>query len=146
MAPMLFADAAFAGRPIRVFNHGEMARDFTYIDDLVEAILRLEDAVPERPDGGAVPASGDSLSPVAPFRIVNIGNDAPVRLLDFIAAIEAATGRTLEKDLQPIQPGDVPATWADTRLLQALTGFRPATPVADGVNRFVEWYRRYFGV
>jgi UDP-glucuronate 4-epimerase len=146
MAPMLFADAAFAGRPIRVFNHGEMARDFTYIDDLVEAVLRLEDAVPERPDSGAAPAPGDSLSPVAPFRIVNIGNDAPVRLLDFIAAIEAATGRTLEKDLQPIQPGDVPATWADTRLLQALTGFRPATPVADGVNRFVEWYRRYFGV
>jgi UDP-glucuronate 4-epimerase len=77
---------------------------------------------------------------------VNIGNDAPVRLLDFIAAIEAATGRTLEKDLHPMQPGDVPATWADTRLLKALTDFRPATPIAEGVNRFVEWYRRYFGV
>jgi UDP-glucuronate 4-epimerase len=146
MAPMLFADAAFSGRPIKVFNHGDMARDFTYIDDLVEAILRISEAVPASPDDQSEPVEGDSLSPVAPFRIVNIGNDAPVRLLDFIGAIEAATGRTLAKEFLPMQPGDVPATWADTRLLHALTGFRPATPVTDGVGRFVEWYRTYFRV
>jgi UDP-glucuronate 4-epimerase len=146
MAPILFADAAFAGRPIRVFNHGDMARDFTFIDDLVEAVVRLADARPERPASPDDIAKGDSLSPVAPFRIVNIGNAAPVRLLDFIAAIEVATGEHLKRDLQPMQPGDVPATWADTRLLERLTGFRPATPIDDGVARFIDWYRVYFGV
>ena len=146
MAPMLFADAAFAGRPIRVFNHGDMARDFTFISDLVEAVVRLAGAVPERAANGDDIAEGDSLSPVAPFRVVNIGNAAPVRLLDFIAAIESASGRSLQKDMHPMQPGDVPATWADTRLLERLTGFRPATPIGDGVEQFIRWYRGYFGV
>ncbi|MGI1662011.1 NAD-dependent epimerase/dehydratase family protein [Palleronia sp. KMU-117] len=145
MAPMLFADAAFQGRPIRVFNHGDMARDFTFIDDLVEAIVRLAEAVPSRPKQVGEIASADSLSPVAPYRIVNIGNAAPVRLMEFIQAIEAATGRSLAKDMQPMQPGDVPATWADTRLLEQLTGFRPSTSISDGVARFIDWYRDYFG-
>ena len=139
MAPWRFVSAAFEGRPIDVYNQGDMRRDFTYIDDLVDAVIRLVDVPPERPEG-AVP-EGDSLSPVAPFRIVNIGNSEPVELVDFIAAVEAATGRTIEKRMLPMQPGDVAATWADTRLLERLTGRRPATPVADGVARFVEWWR-----
>jgi UDP-glucuronate 4-epimerase len=123
-----------------------MARDFTYIDDLVEAILRLEDAVPERPDGGAVPASGDSLSPVAPFRVVNIGNGDKVRLMDFITAIEDECGRAAVKNFMPMQQGDVPATWADASLLKSLTGYAPQTPFREGVARFVAWYRDYYRV
>jgi len=146
MAPMLFASAAFEGRTIKVFNQGDMSRDFTYIDDLVEAIMRLADAVPVPPDAGAVVSDGDSLSPVAPFRVVNIGNAEPVRLLDFIAAIEAASGHRLEKDFQPMQPGDVPATWADVGLLNRLTGYAPATPIEDGVRRFLKWYVDYHGL
>ena len=120
-----------------------MRRDFTYIDDLVEAVARLDASrPPERARGSRWP-SGDSLSPVAPFRIVNIGNSEPVELMDFIAAIEAATGRELARQMLPMQQGDVPATWADTRLLERLTGYRPATPVAEGVARFVDWYRDY---
>ena len=141
MAPWIFVAAAFEGRTIDVFNHGQSRRDFTYIDDLADAVVALGDVPPARP-AGPVPA-GDSLSPVAPFRIVNIGNAEPVELMDFIAAVEAATGRTIEKRMLPIQPGDVPATWADTRLLERLTGTRPATPVAAGVARFVDWYRTY---
>ncbi len=144
MAPMLFADAAFSGRPIRVFNHGDMARDFTYIDDLVEAVLRLAAAIPERPSAPDDVRAGDSLSPVAPFRIVNIGNAAPVRLMDFVEAIESATGRQLQKEMHPMQPGDVPATWADTRLLERLTGFQPSTPIGVGVDKFVAWYRSFY--
>ena len=139
MAPWKFVQAALEGLPIDVYNQGEMRRDFTYIDDLAEAVMRLIDVPPARPEG-AVP-DGDSLSPVAPFRIVNIGNSEPVELLDFIAAIEAATGREIERRLLPMQPGDVPATWADTSLLEQLTGSRPTTPVAEGVARFVAWYR-----
>jgi UDP-glucuronate 4-epimerase len=141
MAPWLFVSAAFEGRPIRVFNHGDMRRDFTYVDDLVEAVVRLADVAPVRPEG-PVP-EGDSLSPVAPFRIVNIGNSEPVELMDFIAAVEATTGCGIVREMLPMQPGDVPATWADTRLVEELTGYRPATPMADGVSRFVEWYRNY---
>ncbi len=146
MAPWKFVAAAFEGRQIDVYNHGEMRRDFTYIDDLVEAVVRLVEVPPARPDGtGHAPVPDDSLSPVAPFRIVNIGNSEPVELMDFIAAVEAATGRTLEKRMLPIQPGDVPATWASTALLERLTGHRPATPVAEGMRRFVDWYRDWTG-
>lgn len=144
MAPMLFASAAFEGRPIRVFNHGQMSRDFTYIDDLIEAIMRLSEAVPVRPEPGSDIQDGDSLSPVAPFRIVNIGNTDPVPLMEFIEAIEAATGRTLTKDFQPIQPGDVPATWADVALLRRLSGYQPSTAINDGVARFIDWYRDFY--
>ncbi len=143
MALFKFTRAILEGEPIDVYNHGDMARDFTYVDDLVEGIRRLIDVAPPAPGDGV---EGDSLSPVAPWRVVNIGNSAPVRLLDFIAAIEAATGRTAEKRMLPMQPGDVPATWADATLLRRLTGFAPAVGVDEGVRRFVAWYRDYYGV
>jgi UDP-glucuronate 4-epimerase len=142
MALFKFTDAILNGRPIDVYNHGRMQRDFTYVADLVEGIRRLIDAVPERP-AGAVPA-GDSLSPVAPYRIVNIGNANPVALGDFIGAIEAATGRTALRNLMDMQPGDVPATWADTALLERLTGYRPATDIGVGVAAFVDWFKNYY--
>ncbi len=142
MAPIKFAKAMFAGEPIDVYNHGNMRRDFTYIDDLVEAIQLLMDAIPER-SSGPVPV-GDSLSPVAPFRVVNIGNSQTVELTDFIAAMEAAAGIPIERNLMPMQPGDVPATWADAELLKSLTGYHPRTNVTDGVARFIDWYRSYY--
>ncbi len=142
MAHFLFTKAILSGEPIKVYNNGEMMRDFTYIDDLVASILALSKAVPD-PEK---PVEHDSLSPVAPFRIVNIGNGAPVKLMDYIAAIEAACGQTAEKIMMPMQPGDVPATWADTQLLTALTGQRPVTPVPEGIQRFVDWYRDYYQV
>ena len=140
MAYFKFTRAILAGEPIEVFNHGDMRRDFTYVDDLAEALVRLTPVAPERPAGADDIAEGDSLSPVAPFRIVNIGNAAPVALTDFISELERALGRKAEKRLLPMQPGDVPATWADTSLLKRLTGFAPATPLADGVAEFVKWY------
>lgn len=146
MALFKFTRAILEGRPIDVYNHGEMKRDFTYVDDLVEAIALLAGAVPARPSAPDEIPAGDSLSPVAPFRIVNIGNGAPVALMDFIAAIEDATGKKAEKNMLPMQPGDVPATWADTTLLKRLTGFAPKTKVPEGVRAFVEWYRDYYGV
>lgn len=146
MALFKFTRAILKGEPIEVYNHGDMSRDFTYVDDLVDGIVRLIDVAPERPASPADIAEGDSLSPVAPFRIVNIGNSEPVRLLDFIEAIEAATGREARKTFMDMQPGDVPATWADATLLSGLTGYRPTTPVREGVARFVAWYRDYHGV
>ena len=146
MALFKFTKAILEGQPIDVYNHGNMSRDFTYVTDLVDGIVRLIDAVPVRPATPADVPEGDSLSPVAPFRIVNIGNSDSVRLTAFIEAIEAATGRKAERNLMDMQPGDVPATWADASLLQGLTGYRPQTPVAEGVARFVEWYRDYYGV
>lgn len=143
MALYLFTSAILAGRAINVFNQGEMRRDFTYVDDLVHAIRLLCDTPPERPAGGVV-CDGDSLSPVAPFRVVNIGNGGSVPLLDFIAAIEAATGREAIRNLRPMQAGDVPATWADTSLLRRLTGYAPATSVTDGVAAYVAWHRDYY--
>jgi len=141
MAPWLFTNAILRGEPIKVFNHGDMRRDFTYVTDLVRAIRLLMDAVPsEKPVGPE-----DSLSPVAPFRAVNIGNGAPVELVDFIAAIEAATGKQAIRQLLPMQPGDVPATWADTTLLRRLTGYAPQTPVTEGVDAYVAWFRSYYG-
>lgn len=140
MALFKFTRAILEERPIDVYNHGDMKRDFTYIDDLIEAIRRLADAVPEM---GKPAKDADNLSPVAPYRVVNIGNASPVRLAVFIGAIEAATGQKAERNLMPMQPGDVPATWADTTLLKALTGYLPETHVKDGVSRFVAWYRDY---
>jgi len=143
MALFKFTKATLEGNPIDVYNHGDMKRDFTYVEDLVEGIRLLLDAIPERPADGVVPA-GDSLSPVAPHRIVNIGNNDAVQLTDFIEAIEDATGLKAERNLMPMQAGDVPATWADAELLKSLTGYQPKTDVRDGVARFVEWYREFY--
>ncbi|PTV96912.1 UDP-glucuronate 4-epimerase [Rhodobacter aestuarii] len=145
MALFKFTKAILAGEPIDVYNHGDMKRDFTYVTDLVAAIRLLIDAVPVRPADGVV-EEGDSLSPVAPFRVVNIGNSEPVQLTDFIAAIEEATGQVATRNLMDMQPGDVPATWADAELLQRLTGYAPQTRVPEGVKAFVEWYRGYYAV
>ena len=143
MALFKFTKAILNGDPIDVYNHGDMKRDFTYVTDLVEGIRLLIDAVPERLE--EVP-EGDSLSPVAPWRVVNIGNSDSVQLTDFIAAIEEATGKTATRNMMPMQAGDVPATWADASLLQTLTGYKPQTNVRDGVQAFVDWYRDYYEV
>jgi len=143
LAYVRFARAMLKGEPIDVYNGGEMHRDFTFVGDLVEAIRRLIDVAPVRPASPADIAPGDSLSPVAPFRIVNIGNGKPVKLTDFIAALESALGVTAEKRLLPMQKGDVPATWADCDLLERLTGYRPSTNLRDGLSEFVDWYRVY---
>ena len=153
MALFKFARAILADEPIEIYNHGEMKRDFTYIDDLVTAIRLLIDAIPPRPaaapaaadgdrDGGGG-GNGDSLSPVAPWRVVNIGNSQAVQLMDYIAALETALGREAQKTFLPMQAGDVPATCADTTLLTKLTGFSPNTSVTEGVARFVDWYLPY---
>ena len=139
-----FVDAILDGRPIDIYNHGDMYRDFTYVDDLVRGIRLLIDAVPERPADGVVP-EGDSLSPVAPYRVVNIGNSDKVRLLDFIDAIEDSLGQKAIRNYMPMQMGDVPATWADASLLMTLTGYRPQTDFRDGIARFVAWFRDYYG-
>jgi len=140
-----FVDAMLEGRPIDVYNYGEMYRDFTYVDDLVRGIRLLIDAVPVRPETPDDIPEWDSLSPVAPFRIVNIGNSQKVRLLDFINAIEETLGIEAKRNYMPMQPGDVPATWADASLLKNLTGYQPETTIREGLSRFVEWYRDYYG-
>lgn len=148
MAYFKFTRAILAGEPIDIYNHGDMWRDFTYVEDLVRAIAMLIDAVPP-PVHGRQPADaieGDSLSPVAPWRVVNIGNSDKVRLLDFIDAIEQCLGKKAIRSYLPMQPGDVPATWADASLLQRLTGYRPQTEFREGVRRFVDWYRQYYAV
>lgn len=138
-----FVDAILDDRPIDIYNHGEMYRDFTYVDDLVRGIRLLMDAVPVRPENGVVP-EGDSLSPVAPYRVVNIGNSDKVRLLDFVDAIEDCLGKKAIRNYMPMQMGDVPATWADASLLQRLTGYRPQTEFREGVRRFVDWYQQHY--
>ncbi len=144
LALFKFVDAILDGRPIDIYNHGEMYRDFTYVDDLVRGIRLLIDAAPERPARAVDVPEGDSLSPVAPFRIVNIGNSEKVRLLDFIDAIEAELGIGAVRNYMDMQPGDVPATWADASLLKELTGYRPGTDVRDGIREFVRWFREYY--
>ena len=142
MALFKFTRAILAGQPIEVYNQGEMLRDFTYVDDLIEGILRLIAVVP-----GTVPVGdADSLSPVAPWRVVNIGNGARVRLVDFVGAIEAALGERATMRMMPMQPGDVPATWADATLIGDLVGPLPRTDITEGVRRFVAWYRDYYRV
>jgi UDP-glucuronate 4-epimerase len=144
MAPMLFAQAILAGEPIKVFNHGAMRRDFTYIDDIVEGVIRCLDQ-PATANPGFDPLHPDPATAAAPHRIFNIGNSQPVPLLHFIELLEGALGRVAIRDLQPIQPGDVPATAADTSALEAWVGFRPSTPIETGVQRFASWYRDYTG-
>lgn len=140
-----FVDAILNEHPIDIYNRGDMYRDFTYIDDLVRGIRLLIDVPPERPASRDDIKEGDSLSPVAPFRIVNIGNSKKVRLLDFIDAIEAELGISAKRNYMDMQMGDVPATWADTSLLQHLTGYRPQTDFRDGIAKFVTWFRDYYG-
>ncbi|GFE63505.1 NAD-dependent epimerase/dehydratase family protein [Litoreibacter roseus] len=142
MAYFKFTRAIFEGAPIEVYNHGDMQRDFTYIDDLVRGIRLLMDAVPDHTSDAAI--ENDSLSPVAPWRVVNIGNNSPVRLMDFIAAIETSIGKPAVKKFMEMQPGDVPATWADGTLLNRLTEYSPQTSLQDGVDAFVAWYRDYY--
>jgi UDP-glucuronate 4-epimerase len=146
MALFKFVGAIFADQLIDLYNYGNMRRDFTFIDDLIEAVLRLTSVVPPQPADQPVPLPDDSLSPQAAFRIVNIGAGEPTELEDFVAAIEAAVGRQARRNFMPMQQGDVPVTFANTDLLFRLTGYRPATPVSEGVPAFVSWYREYFGL
>ena len=144
MALFLFTRAILEDRPIDVFNEGRMKRDFTYIDDIVEGLVRVMDR-PPAPDpawGGDRP---DPSSSFAPYHLYNIGNNRPVALMDFITTLEGHLGRTAKKNFLPLQAGDVPATFADVDDLMADVGFRPATPIAEGIGRFVAWYREYYG-
>ncbi len=145
MALFMFTRAIFAGEPIKVFNHGKHQRDFTYIDDIVEGVVRTLDKVAEpNPEwDGKAP---DPATSSAPWRIYNIGNSQPVELMRYIEVLEECIGRKVEKKLLPMQPGDVPATWADVQALTDDVGYHPSTPVEEGVARFVEWYRDYYKV
>lgn len=143
MAPMLFANAITAGEPIKVFNHGDMSRDFTYIDDIVEGVLLCADQVPE-PNPEWTVESGSPASSSAPFRIFNIGNGNPVKLMDFIAELESALGRKADKIMMGMQDGDVQTTWADTDDLFKAVGYRPKVGIKEGVRNFVSWYQNYY--
>ena len=144
MALFKFVKAMLNDEPIDVYNNGVMERDFTYVDDLVEGIVRLTATPPER--GKPVVEAVDSLSPVAPWRVVNIGRGAPVSLMEFIAEIEKSLGRKAQFNFMPMQPGDVPRTFADASLLEALTRYKPSTPVSVGVAAFCDWYNSYHGL
>jgi UDP-glucuronate 4-epimerase len=146
MALFKFTRGILEGTPIDIYNHGEMFRDFTYVTDLVRGIRLLIDTPPVRPEAKEDIPEWDSLSPVAPWRVVNIGNSDKVRLMDFISAIEAEAGCAAVKNFMPMQKGDVPATWADTALLRELTGYSPQTDVREGIRQFVAWYRDYYKV
>ena len=143
MAVFLFTRAILADEPIDVFNNGEMKRDFTYIDDIVEGVVRVLDKIPEPELGwdGGRPDPGTSK---APYRLYNIGNSSPVALLDLIALLEKQLGKTARKRFLPMQPGDVRETYADVKALSSATGFSPSTPIETGISRFVEWYRAYY--
>ena len=145
MAMWIFADAIVQGKPIKLFNHGKMRRDFTYVDDVVESVVRLID----RPAAGDPSWSGDKPDPgrsAAPWRIYNIGNNQPVEVPQVVALLEQALGRSAQREMLPMQPGDVPATYADVDDLMRDVGFRPSTSIADGIARFVAWYRTYHGI
>ncbi len=143
MALYLFTRAILAGQPIDVYNHGNMERDFTYIDDIAEGVVRVLDRVPA-PDPAWDAAAADPGTSSAPYRLYNIGNNAPVRLLRFIEVLEQALGKSAEKRLLPLQPGDVVSTCADTADLERDVGFRPSTSIETGIPRFVQWYREYY--
>ena len=135
MAPFLFADAILKGEPIKVFNHGDMMRDFTYIDDIVEGVVRVLDKA-------ATPALGANNH--VPVRLFNIGNNSPKKLLDFIEIMENTLGKTTQKEFLPMQAGDVKATYADISALEKWVGFKPSTPLEEGIQRFVKWYKIYY--
>jgi UDP-glucuronate 4-epimerase len=145
MALFIFTKAIIAGEPIEIFNHGDMIRDFTYIDDIVEGVVRVTDATPQ-PNAAYDRVAADPATSHAPYRIFNIGNSDPVKLIEFVDAIEAAVGKPAIRKLVDIQPGDVPSTHADVSALQSAVGFKPATPVREGIRRFVAWYRDYYRV
>ena len=143
MALFLFTEAILKDEPIKVFNYGEMVRDFTYIDDIVEGVVRVIDHPPQG-NAGWDASQPDPASSPAPYKVYNIGNQNPVKLMDFITAIEAKLGKTAEKIMLPMQPGDVPATTADVSDLAGDLGYQPATSVAYGIRKFLEWYRAYY--
>ena len=145
MALFLFTRAMLVSEPIQVFNNGQMVRDFTYVGDIVESLIRVLDK-PAAPDPAFDPSAPDPATSWAPHRVFNIGNSNPTPLMEYIEAIESALGITATKQFLPMQPGDVPATAADTSALEAWTGFKPNTPVREGVARFVAWYREFYGV
>jgi len=146
MALFKFTKGILEGTPIDIYNNGEMFRDFTYVTDLVRGIRLLIDTAPVRPESAEDIPEWDSLSPVAPWRVANIGNSDKVKLMDFITAIEAECGREAVKNFMPMQKGDVPATWANATLLKELTGYTPQTDVREGISQFVAWYRDYYAV
>ena len=145
MALFKFTKGILEDKAIDIYNHGNMSRDFTYIDDIVESVVRITDKIPEaNPDW-----SGDQPDPATsyvPYRVYNIGNNAPVKLLDFVSAIEKATGKEAIRNMMPMQPGDVPSTYADCNALETDVEFKPSTSIDEGVKRFVDWYRDYFQV
>ena len=144
MALFLFTRAILENKPIDVYNHGKMKRDFTYIDDIVEGVVRLIDKVPE-PDPDWCGDDPDSATSYAPYRLYNIGNNNPVDLMKFIGVLEDCLGKKAEKNLLPMQPGDVPETYADVDDLTEDAGFKPSTPIEEGIKKFVDWYREYYG-
>ena len=145
MALFLFTKAIVEDRPIDVFNHGDMKRDFTYVDDIVEGVMRVIDNPPAADPNWSAAQAGPSTSS-APYKVYNIGNSSPVRLFEFIEAIEEALGKKANKNMMPMQPGDVPATWADVSDLVENLAYQPNTSVLDGVGRFVAWYREFYQV
>lgn len=144
MATHLFTESILAGKPIKVFNNGNLRRDFTYIDDIVEGVLRVMQ-IPAAPDPDFDPAAPDPATSSAPWRIYNIGNNQTVALKDFIATLEKALGKKAIIKMLPMQPGDVESTWADVAELERLTGFHPNTPLSVGLARYVAWYKSYYG-
>ncbi len=145
MALFMFTKGIIEGKPITIFNHGDMIRDFTYVDDIVEGVIRTLDATAE-PDPDWEPKQPDPSRSAAPFRVFNIGNNNPVKLMDFVNAIEQAVGVEAIKEFQDMQPGDVPSTYADVSQLEEAVGFKPCTSIEQGVKNFVGWYREYYGV
>ena len=145
MALFLFTKAMLEGKPIKVFNNGDMVRDFTYIDDIIESLMRLLEK-PASADLTFDPQAPNPSTSWAPHRVFNIGNSNPTPLMDYIEAVEQALGTTAEKDFLPMQPGDVPATAANTSALEDWVHFKPNTPVQEGVAKFVVWYREVYGV
>jgi len=143
MAPILFAKAISEGRPIELFNHGRMQRDFTYIDDVAQGVVRVLDK-PATPDPAFDPRRPDPATSNAPYRVFNIGRHGPVELMDFVRSLERAMGKSAALNLKPMQPGDVPATYADVDALRAWTGFAPSTPLDVGIGHFVEWFKSYY--
>ena len=145
MAPILFTKAIFEDKPIKVFNYGKMERDFTYIDDIVEGVIRVIDN-PAQINSDFNPKNPDPASSSAPYKVYNIGNNAPVKLMDFITTLEKKIGKTAKKNMLPIQPGDVESTYADVSDLINDLGYKPNTSIEEGISKFVDWYREFYGV